>query len=60
MQPKSSPSCGVTPALCRSPCHFTGEQPEMTTVYIGLAAFAYAAFVVVMLNLFRCTDRDDE
>lgn len=32
----------------------------MTTVYIGLAAFAYAAFVVVMLNLFRCTDRDDE
>lgn len=32
----------------------------MTTVYIGLAAFAYAAFIVAILRMFRCTDRDDE
>ena len=32
----------------------------MTTVYIGLAAFVYAAFVVAILKLFRCTDRGEE
>jgi hypothetical protein len=31
----------------------------MTTVYIGLAAFAYAGFISGMLRLFRCTDYDD-
>jgi len=31
----------------------------MNSIYIGLAAFAYAAFVVGMLRLFRCTDYDD-
>jgi hypothetical protein len=31
----------------------------MNSVYIGLAAFVYAAFVVCILKLFRCTDYDD-
>ena len=31
----------------------------MTTVYIGLVAFAYAGFIAGMLRLFRCTDHDD-
>ena len=31
----------------------------MTTVYIGLAAFAYVAVIAGMLRLLRCTDHDD-
>ena len=31
----------------------------MTTVYIGLVAFAYAGFIAGMLRLFRCTDHDN-
>ncbi len=32
----------------------------MNTVYVGLAAFAYVAFIVAVLRLFRVTDEDDE
>ncbi len=31
----------------------------MNSVYIGLMAFAYLAFIVLMLRLFRCTDQED-
>lgn len=31
----------------------------MNSIFIGLLAFAYIAFIVLMLRLFRCTDRED-
>ena len=37
-----------------------GGLPEMTSIAIGLAAFAYIAAIVAALRLFKHTDGDDE